>query len=47
MPEINRFNGIAIVMNHNNHELPHFHTCCPEWEFTVEVKLGNMPEQTL
>ncbi|MCC7238343.1 MAG: DUF4160 domain-containing protein [Planctomycetia bacterium] len=47
MPEISLFYGIAILMHYNNHELPHFHACCPEREVTSEIKQTKIPEQTL
>jgi len=40
MPEISRFYGIAITMNYNEHNPPHFHATYQEYEISVDIKTG-------
>jgi hypothetical protein len=40
MPTISRFYGIAIFMNYNEHDPPHFHARYQGQEVTVEVESG-------
>ena len=40
MPEICRFYGIAITMNFNDHNPPHFHATYQDYEISVDIKTG-------
>ena len=40
MPEISRFYGIVIFMNHRDHEPPHFHAKYQDHEVIVEIQTG-------
>ena len=40
MPEISRFYGIVIFMNHRDHEPPHFHAKYQDQEVIVEIQTG-------
>jgi hypothetical protein len=40
MPEISRFYGIAITMNYNEHNPPHFHASYQGNEVSVDIKTG-------
>lgn len=40
MPTISRFFGIAIFMNYNDHQPPHFHARYQDQEVTVEIESG-------
>ena len=40
MPEISRFLGIAIFMNFNDHNPPHFHARYGDYELVVEINSG-------
>ncbi len=37
MPELCRFLGIAIFMNYNDHNPPHFHAKYGDYEITIEI----------
>lgn len=51
MPEISRFYGIAITMNFNDHNPPHFHATYQDYEISVDIKTGvvngSMPKRAL
>ena len=51
MPEISRFYGIAITMNFNDHNPPHFHATYQDYEISVDIKTGvvngSMPKKAL
>ena len=51
MPEISRFYGIAITMNYNEHNPPHFHALYQGYEVSIEIKTGvvkgSMPKRAL
>lgn len=40
MPVISRFYGIAILMNYNDHDPPHFHALYQDKEVLVEIESG-------
>jgi hypothetical protein len=40
MPTISRFYGIAVFMNYNDHNPPHFHARYQDQEVIVEVHSG-------
>lgn len=40
MPEISRFRGIVIGMFYREHEPPHFHAACGDFEIIVEISTG-------
>jgi hypothetical protein len=51
MPEISRFYGIAITMNFNDHNPPHFHATYQDYEVSIEINTGivhgSMPKRAL
>jgi len=51
MPEISRFYGIAITMNFNDHNPPHFHATYQDYEISIDIKTGvvngSMPKRAL
>ena len=40
MPEISRFHGIVIGMFYREHDPPHFHAACGDFEMTVDIGTG-------
>jgi len=40
VPEISRFYGIAITMNFNDHNPPHFHATYQDYEISVDIQTG-------
>jgi len=52
MPELSRFLGIAIIMNFNDHNPPHFHVKYNEYRAIIEIETlcmieGNIPPRVL
>ena len=51
MPEVSRFQGIAIAMYYQEHGVPHFHASYGEHEVSVEVESravhGTFPPRAL